>query len=131
MTNSLDILRRDIASGAISPRQAEKVIADAEKERREYVRHMPERILKAFTYAIDEKGQEIEDGHSNIKFRLNPETGEIVIHTSNRHAHALLHAQALRREHDAGLLKFDVGAQKDPGTKDGWHYRIAIKGDAK
>jgi hypothetical protein len=91
-----------------------------EEQQREYWKKTPQRILDAFEYDNDE---------SRVRFRQDPKTGEIVIHTSNRFAHAVLEANPLRQEHNEGTLKFDVGSQKDDSIQNGWHYRIAIKGD--
>ena len=94
-----------------------------ENTEKEYRQKTPQRILHAF--------QEGEDNHSAVKFRHNPETGEIVIHTSNHFAHAVLQSQALRQEHDSGALQFRVGASSDKSLKEGWHYRVSISGDDK
>jgi hypothetical protein len=119
----LNQLRQAIASGSLDSAELKQTISQAKQERQEYLRRTPERILHSFSTG--------EEKESHIKFRRNPETGEIVIHTADRFAHAVLQSQALRQEHDSGALKFHVGASSDKGLKEGWHYRISISGDDK
>lgn len=116
----LSQLQQAIASGFLGTAELEYSIAQAKTERQEYLRRTPERILHAFSMG--------EEKESHIKYRRDPKTGEIVIHTSDRFAHAALQSQALRQEHDSGALEFHVGHSKDKSAKQGWHYRISISG---